>query len=98
MTARLGFLRDARTIGAALCLAGLALLGTTSLLGAALGVELLAAAFWWWARAAEHPAEQIRRWSWLRRPAAALWLAFAIQQVIPTLSFVPSVLTWNAPS
>jgi hypothetical protein len=30
-----------------------------------------------------NPAEQVARWSWLRRPAGALWLAVAIQQVIP---------------
>ena len=95
---RLGFLRDARLVGAVFCLAGLALLIWPSLLAAALGVELLAAAFWWWARAAEDPAEQMRRWSWLRRPAAALWLAVAIQHVIPTLSFVPTLFTWDVPA
>lgn len=92
------FLPEARTVGALLCLAGLTLLIWPSLLAAALGVELLAAAFWWWARAAEDPAEQVRRWSWLRRPAAALWLAVAIQHVIPTLSFVPTLFTWDIPA
>ena len=98
MNFRLGFLRDARTFGAVLCLAGLALLLWPSLLAAALGVELLAGAFWWWARAADNPAEQVRRWSWLRRPAGALWLAVAIQSVIPTLSFVPTLFTWDMPA
>jgi len=98
MNLRLGFLRDARTVGAVMCLTGLTLLLWPSLLAAALGVELLAGAFWWWARAAENPAEQVRRWSWLRRPAGALWLAVAIQQVIPTLSFVPTLFTWDMPA
>ena len=98
MKLRLGFLRDARTVGAVMCITGLTLLLWPSLLAAALGVELLAGAFWWWARAAENPAEQVRRWSWLRRPAGALWLAVAIQQVIPTLSFVPTLFTWDMPA
>jgi hypothetical protein len=98
MALRFGFLRDARTVGAVMCIAGLTLLLWPSLLAAALGVELLAGAFWWWARAAENPAEQVRRWSWLRRPAGALWLAVAIQQVIPTLSFVPTLFTWDMPA
>jgi hypothetical protein len=95
---RFRFLLEPRIVGAAFCLAGLALLGWPSLLAVALGVELLATAFWWWARATTHPEEQIQRWSWLRRPAAALWLAFTIQRVIPTLSFVPSVFTWDVPA
>ena len=94
----LRLLRDARTVGAVLCLAGLALLIWPSLLAAALGVELLAAAFWVWARADADAVEQVQRWSWLRRPAAALWLAVAIQQVIPTLSFVPTMFTWDVPA
>jgi hypothetical protein len=98
MAPKLGFLKDARAVGAALCITGLTLLVWPSLLAAALGVELLATAFWWWARAADDPVEQIARWSWLRRPAAALWLAVAIQHVIPTLSFVPTLFTWDMPA
>ena len=44
---------DARITGAALCAAGLALVSLPWLLAAALGVESLAAAFWFWGRAAE---------------------------------------------
>jgi hypothetical protein len=81
MSPRLAFLRDPRAAGAVLCLAGLALLATPALVTAALGLELVAGAFYWWARAAERPAEQIERWSWLRRPAGALWLAAALDGV-----------------
>jgi hypothetical protein len=66
MNLRLGFLRDARTVGAVMCITGLTLLLWPSLLAAALGVELLAGAFWWWARAAGIPRTDWR-WSWLRR-------------------------------
>ncbi len=69
---------DARTLGGAVCAAGLALLAARPLLSAALGLELVALAFWWWARAAEDAAEQVPRWAWLRRPAQALWLAAAV--------------------
>lgn len=68
-----------RTAGGLLCAAGLALLVLPARFAPALGVEALAAGFWWWARAAEDPGLQIRRWSWLRRPATALWLAAAIE-------------------
>lgn len=61
--------------GAATCAAGLALLMTPDLLRGALGLELLATGFWLWARRAADRDEQLARWSWLRRPAAALWLA-----------------------
>ena len=42
-----------RVVGAVLCAAGLVLLWLPSLLVAALGAELLAAAFWVWARATD---------------------------------------------
>jgi hypothetical protein len=71
------------TTGGLLCAAGLALLLLPSRFAPALGVEALAAGFWWWARAAEDPALQIQRWSWLRRPATALWLAAAIETALP---------------
>jgi hypothetical protein len=97
MTARWRFRLDARVVGAILCLAGLAALGFPSLIAGAIGLELIAAAFWWWSRAAEHPGEQIERWSWLRRPAAALWLAVALQAVTPVPGFMPSVFSPELP-
>jgi hypothetical protein len=72
-----------RSAGGLLCAAGLALLVLPARFAPALGAEALAAAFWWWARAAEDPALQIQRWSWLRRPATALWLAAAIETALP---------------
>jgi len=79
------FRPDARHLGGALCGLGLAMLWIPSLLATAFGAELLAAAFWVWARATESPREQVARWSWLRRPAQALWLAAAIQILVPEL-------------
>ena len=64
--------------GGVLCAVGLLLLATGPLAAGALGLELLAAAFWYWARMAEDARGQVPRWSWLRRPALALWLAAAI--------------------
>jgi hypothetical protein len=77
---------DPRITGGVLVTAGLALLGTTSLWLAALGLEAVALAFWTWARADAAAEEQIPRWAWLRRPALALWLAAAVHAVAPTLS------------
>ncbi len=65
--------------GGLLCTAGLALVAMPARFAPALGVELLAAGFWWWARASDEPAFQVPRWGWLRRPATALWLAAAIE-------------------
>jgi hypothetical protein len=76
---------DARQIGALVCAAGLASLAHPSLLTTAIGVELLALAFWLWARAAPDAGEQIGRWAWLRRPASALWLAFALDAILPAM-------------
>ncbi len=73
---------DARVTGAALSVAGLVLVWLPSLWAGALGLELLAAAFWCWARAAPDREEQLPRWNWLRRPAAAMWLAAAASQVL----------------
>jgi hypothetical protein len=70
---------DARVVGGVLCVAGLALVWLPHLWTGALGLELLAAAFWAWARAAADRDEQLPRWTWLRRPALALWLAAAAQ-------------------
>ena len=72
--------------GMLLCIPGLALLWWPSLWAAALGIELVATAFWWWARAAPDPSREIPRWAWLRRPAAALWLAAALHAAVPGLS------------
>src|SRR5439155_15220902 len=77
---------DPRRVGIALCTLGVALLWVPSLLAAALGLELVAAAFWWWGRADEDAPEQVDRWSWVRRPATALWLAFAIHATFPILA------------
>jgi hypothetical protein len=74
-------------IGALLCIAGLALIPRPPVWAAALGVELMATAFWWWARAAEDPGRHVARWNWLRRPAAALWLAAAIQSASPGYAY-----------
>lgn len=70
---------DARAVGAVLCMGGLALVWVPRLWSGALGLELLAAAFWVWARAATDRHQQLPRWTWLRRPALALWLAAAAQ-------------------
>jgi len=72
---------DVRRLGGALCVAGLGLVWWPSLWTGALGLELVAAAFWVWARAASDRDEQLPRWRWLRRPALALWLATAAQAV-----------------
>jgi hypothetical protein len=93
---------DARLLGALLCLAGLLLLGVRSLLAGALGLELLAAAFWCWARSASDRDEQLPRWAWLRRPATALWLATAIHALlagedagfVPALASTRALLSW----
>ena len=72
-----------RPVGGLLCAAGLALVVLPARFAPALGVELLAAGFWWWARASDEPVFQVPRWSWLRRPATALWLAAAIEVALP---------------
>jgi hypothetical protein len=69
--------------GGLLCAAGLALVAFPASIAPALGVELLAAGFWWWARAGAEPERQVPRWRWLRRPATALWLAAAIELTLP---------------
>ncbi len=82
---------DARQVGVLACGLGLASLAHPSLLTTALGVELLALAFWLWARAAPDAAEQIGRWAWLRRPASALWLAFALDAILPAIGSGPHI-------
>jgi hypothetical protein len=61
----------------------LVLLALPGLGRAALGTELLAAAFWLWARLGDDRREQLARWGWLRRPAMALWLAAALSLAMP---------------
>lgn len=77
---------DARLIGAILCGSGLAMLWQPTLIGAALGLEMVAGAFWVWARAAADANDQVHRWAWLRRPAQALWLAAAVDIVLPAIT------------
>src|SRR5690348_2352280 len=72
-------------LGTALVLPALALLWMRPLALAALGLELLAASFWLWARSGRDPVREIPRWSWLRRPAMALWLAAGLYTAIPGL-------------
>jgi hypothetical protein len=77
-------LLDPVRVGGALVMAGLVLLAwPTELWLGALGVELFAAGFWWWARAADDAPRAVRQWGWLRRAAAAMWLAAAVHQVLP---------------
>ena len=71
-----------RAAGGMLCAAGFLLLALPWRFAPALGAELLAAGFWWWARATAEAALQVPRWGWLRRPATALWLAAAIESIL----------------
>src|SRR3989442_2083607 len=75
----------ARVTGMLLCVPGLLLLWWPSLWAAAGGLELVATAFGVWAGGASDPVREVPRWSWLRRPAAALWLAAGIHAAIPGL-------------
>jgi hypothetical protein len=62
--------------------------------GLALALELIALAFWWWARASVDAADQLRRWSWVRRPAQALWLAAALGMLGGRLAANSPALPW----
>jgi len=77
---------DPRVTGSLVAAAGLALLCVPVLAAGALGVELLAGAFWLWARASSDRLAQVPRWAWLRRPAAALWLATGAAAVVAHLT------------
>lgn len=94
---------NAERVGGACAGAGVLLLLTPGPAWAALGVELVALAFWTWARALPDRAEQMPRWAWLRRPAMALWLAAALALVLPPPPGSPGLGTvldlpqWAAP-
>jgi hypothetical protein len=75
-------LRRAGIIGGVLCIASLSLVWWSPLYAGAVALELLAAAFWWWARFSNDRDDQITRWAWLRRPAAALWIAAAAEAIL----------------
>lgn len=83
----------ARALGAALAFGGFALLWVPRTWTAALGIEMFAAAFWLWSRVADDAREQVQRWSWLRRPATALWLATAAHAVSNALGMSPHGVT-----
>ncbi|MBI1799083.1 MAG: hypothetical protein HYR73_05300 [Candidatus Eisenbacteria bacterium] len=100
---------DARRTGAVACAAGLALLADPGLVAfsrgriafpaldlfaLALALELLALAFWSWSRASADAVHQLRRWTWLRRPAKALWLAAAAATLVPSLAPGSSAALW----
>ena len=72
--------------------AAFVLLSLPGLGRAALGTELLAAAFWLWARLGDDRHDQLARWSWLRRPAMALWLAAALTLALPPVHNAPAGL------
>ena len=74
--------------GAICASAGVLLLMLPGVAWAALGLELVALAFWLWARSLPDSGEQLARWSWLRRPAMALWLAAALFLALPELHAV----------
>ena len=71
--------------GAVCAALGVALLVVPGIAWAAIGVELVALAFWLWSRALPDRGEQLPRWAWLRRPAMALWLAAALFLALPEL-------------
>ena len=81
-------------VAGAICASlGVVLLILPGIAWAALGVELMALAFWLWSRALPDKGEQLARWAWLRRPAMALWLAAALFLALPELraAFAPVV-------
>ena len=74
--------------GAACAAVGVLLLMLPGLAWAACGLELVALAFWLWARSLPDRGEQLQRWGWLRRPPMALWLAAALFLALPELKLV----------
>ncbi|MFM7232177.1 MAG: hypothetical protein ACKO3S_09340 [bacterium] len=85
-------------LGAVCATSGVALLMLPGVLWAALGVELMAMAFWLWARTMPERAETMARWSWLRRPAMALWLATALFMALPELRQMYAPVVGHGPS
>lgn len=82
----------ARALGGIVCAVALLLLILIpNRLGGAFGLELLATAFWIWARSAPDRDTQIPRWAWLRRPAGAMWLATAVSAVRESTLLPPRV-------
>src|SRR5258705_3104292 len=83
---------DARALGGAVCALALGLLiFVPNRIGGAFGLELLAIAFWIWARSAPDRDAQIPRWAWLRRPAGAMWLATGVAAVRESTALPPRV-------
>src|SRR5262245_57109281 len=84
----------ARYAGVVCASLGIALLMLPGVTWAAVGLELVALAFWLWARSLPDRSEQLSRWSWLRRPPSALWLAAALFVALPQLHqvFAPAPL------
>jgi len=79
-------LRIPASYAGAICASvGILLLMLPGVAWAALGLELVALAFWLWARSLPDSSEQLARWAWLRRPAMALWLATALFMALPQL-------------
>jgi hypothetical protein len=74
-----------RYAGAACASLGVILLTLPGVVWAAIGLELMALAFWLWARSLPDRGDQLARWGWLRRPAMALWLAAALFLALPEL-------------
>src|SRR5262245_1966389 len=86
MTARLRL--PTSYAGAGCATLGVAMLMLPGLGWAALGLELVALAFWLWSRSLPDRGEQLARWGWLRRPPTALWLAAALFLALPELKLV----------
>src|SRR5262245_57452918 len=83
-----GFRVPPNYAGAACATTGVILLMLPGIAWAALGLELVALAFWLWARSLPDRGEQLQRWGWLRRPPMALWLAAALFLALPELKLV----------
>ena len=84
--------------GAVSASAGILLLMLPGVAWAALGLELVALAFWLWARSLHDGGEQLARWAWMRRPAMALWLAAALFMALPQLHQVFAPLPVPTPN
>ncbi len=83
--------------GAIAATIGIIMLTWPGIMWAALGIELVALAFWLWARSLPDGGEQLSRWGWVRRPAMALWLAAALFMALPQLHQVFAPVTLPMP-